>query len=123
MKMAALIGTKFLMMYCPSSVGAYGKALNVSAGNRIRGIMVPGIWTKSRRRVTRSNRPLSRPRPMSDSQAARSGKLTVGPMTPKLSRLMVRVARSAAGLQSGTNLMAPNQRKTTPSASRVRVRP
>ena len=34
-----------------------------------------------------------------------------------------RTENSAAGLHPGTNLIAPNQRKTTPSARRVRVVP
>ena len=46
-----------------------------------------------------------------------------GDSSPNVSRSMVRVASSAAGLQPGTNLMTPNQKNTTPSATRVIVIP
>src|SRR5262245_24357619 len=57
------------------------------------------------------------------SQAASSGRATAGWIRPKVSRPMVRVARSAAGLQPGTNLMIPNQKNTMPRAIRVMVTP
>jgi hypothetical protein len=88
-------------------------------GNRASGSIVPGICTNRSRSVARRKRPLRSPRPISDSQAARTGRPRAGPTAPKVRRSMVRVARSAAGLQPGTNLMAPNHRNTMPRAMRV----
>src|SRR5436309_1589230 len=41
----ALISTRFLMMYCPSRVGAHGKRAKTSWGNSAMGVKVPSIWT------------------------------------------------------------------------------
>src|ERR1700722_14880111 len=69
---AADIKTTFLMMYCPSSVGAYGKCFQVSEGKKSNGRNVPGSCRKSKRRVLRRNLPERRPTPITHSHEART---------------------------------------------------
>ena len=123
MTMPAPISTTFLMMYWPSSVGANGKRVNVSVGNRISGMAVPTICTASRRRVARRKRFVSSPSPIAHSQVASTGSETAGPTMPRVRCSIVRVARSSAGLMPGTNFSAPNHKKMNPSPTLMTVMP
>jgi len=49
----AVTRTRFLMMYCPSSVGAIGTTVKHFSGKRNRGVTVPSIWSHKRKSVAR----------------------------------------------------------------------
>ena len=119
----ALTSTMFLIMYCPSSVGAYGICAKVSWGKKINGVMVPSICTHSKSRVARMKTPKMSPKPIRHSHVARSKSAVSGAMRPKVSMLMVRVARSCAGLRPAKNLRAPNHMKTIPRLMRNKRMP
>ena len=61
--------------------------------------------------------------PIRHSQVARSKSAVSGAMRPKVSMLMVRVARSCAGLRPAKNLRAPNHKKTIPRLMRNKRMP
>ena len=88
----ALISTKFLMIYCPSKVGAYGIRVNVSVGKSINGVIVPIIWVKSRNSVTRKYFPVINPIPISVSQIANTIMDIFGCTIPNVSLVIVSVA-------------------------------
>jgi hypothetical protein len=83
-------------------------------------VSVPTICSRSSRSVVRMHVPLSRPRPIRHSQAASPGSTSPGATSPNLSVVRVRAAKSAAGLQSGTNLSTPNQKKPPEAAAQPR---
>jgi hypothetical protein len=114
MTIPALIRTRFLKIYCPSSVGAYGIWVKTSDGNKKIGVIVPSICTKRSSKTKRLNFPRIKPKPMRDSQVARRIMDTFSGIRPKVRRLIVRVAKSWAELKSGKNFNTPNQKNTMP---------
>jgi hypothetical protein len=71
--------------------------------------------------VMRKSLPMISPRPIAHSQIPSSGTLTLADNRPKLSRPIVRAARSWAGLRPGSSLSAPNHGNTMPRPRRNRV--
>jgi hypothetical protein len=111
--------TRFLMMYCPSSVGAQKPWVKSSLWKRNKGMNVPVICKKSSPRVSRIATLRMSPSPMMDSQAASTAMATWGGTRPNVSTSIVRVASASAGLQPGRNFKTPNQKKTMPRPVRI----
>jgi len=103
------------MMYCPSSVGAYGICVKHSCGKKNNGSIVPGICKNNSSNVVRTNFPLSNPNPISDSHTARIGNDTPGCIIPNVNVAIVFPASASAGLAPAKNFSTPNHKNTTPS--------
>lgn len=105
-------------MYWPSRVGTQGKIVNVSAGKRNKGVIVPAICMNKSRRVSLRNKPEINPNPISTSQDAKIIIADFPDTIPKESISMVRVASDSAELTSGKNFRKPYHKKIIPTLRR-----
>ncbi len=86
------------MMYWPTSVNPYGAYLKDTEGKSNKGVNVQIICTNKNTNVIPIHFPNKRRIPTAHSQKASKIILTGPSINPKLSILMVLIARSSAGL-------------------------